>query len=394
MKSRKQAFSFLTLLLVMVLVVAGCTNPAPPATPETPPMETPAEPVTEKPPVETEEPVMETPAEPVETEEPVIETPAEPVADLPVLEVREQPEGGMGYEALRANDVSEIITGTPWTEDFSAETLPVYQNTALVNEDATPTDELLEIMKQELIDVAARFDVQVNPEAIEVIMDESQQFPNARVSFVNDAYSFETNMLVTTDVKPQPPIDLPPEYTFPGLETKEQLESLADYLKQEHAACIGFDNPVMVISGGDYLNDSGQLYTLGFYEDASDETEALTNFNFKLTNFHLDENGKLFVIRYFNADLSSVIGDYPIITPKEAEELLLAGKYFTTVPEEVPADTIRSVSLVYRNFLSEPIFIPFYRFLVELPNLATGDMKVFGAYYVPAVEEQYISNMP
>ena len=397
--NRKQITVLMSLLLIMLIVVAGCTKPAPPVTPDPPPVDTPAEPVTEEPTVETEEPIVETPAEPEDTEEPVVETPAEPEEsdepELPMLEITEQPSGGMGYEVLRSKDVSDIITGTPWTEDFTADTLPVFLNNAHLNEDATPTDELLELMQQQLIKVAKGFGVTVNPEDIVVSVNESQPYPNALVSYSDEAYRFETNMLVETTVQPIIPIDLPPEYTFPGIVTKEQQEALAEYLKQEHADWIGLDSPVTIISGGDYTTEEVQLYHLGFYEDSSDETEALLNFHFQKANFSTNDAGQLFHIRIFNTNLSNPLGDYPVITPEEAEEMLLAGRYFTTVPEDPPtAETVRGVTLVYRNFLSETSFLPYYRFLVELPNETIGDMLAFGAYYVPAVEEQFISNLP
>lgn len=58
---------------------------------------------------------------------------------------------------------------------------------------------------------------------------------------------------------------------------------------------------------------------------------------------------------------------------------------------------IRRVEIVYRSEPVRELFIPYYRFLVELPeDLLTvpEGMKHFGAYYVPAIESAYIENMP
>jgi hypothetical protein len=39
--------------------------------------------------------------------------------------------------------------------------------------------------------------------------------------------------------------------------------------------------------------------------------------------------------------------------------------------------------------------MPYYRFLVELPEMAQENgLKNFGAYYVPAVETEYITGLP
>ena len=39
--------------------------------------------------------------------------------------------------------------------------------------------------------------------------------------------------------------------------------------------------------------------------------------------------------------------------------------------------------------------MPYYRFYVELPDMERENgLKTYGAYYVPAVKGEYISNMP
>lgn len=47
------------------------------------------------------------------------------------------------------------------------------------------------------------------------------------------------------------------------------------------------------------------------------------------------------------------------------------------------------------NIFLRRYFMPFYHFLVELPKNESEDgMKEYGSFYVPAVDERYISNMP
>ncbi len=49
--------------------------------------------------------------------------------------------------------------------------------------------------------------------------------------------------------------------------------------------------------------------------------------------------------------------------------------------------------LVYR--VSSGVVAPYYRFLVELPTLEMENgLKTYGAYYVPAVESSYITDLP
>ena len=51
--------------------------------------------------------------------------------------------------------------------------------------------------------------------------------------------------------------------------------------------------------------------------------------------------------------------------------------------------------MLYRTEPSCAYYLPYYRFLAELPEMGARDgLKHYGAYYVPAVESRYIANMP
>ena len=38
--------------------------------------------------------------------------------------------------------------------------------------------------------------------------------------------------------------------------------------------------------------------------------------------------------------------------------------------------------------------MPYYRFYVELPEEKRAGLNNYGSYYVPAVEKEYLTNMP
>ena len=118
-------------------------------------------------------------------------------------------------------------------------------------------------------------------------------------------------------------------------------------------------------------------------------------------NFYPNDSGKLSIIRRNNGLLSAEkLGDYPVITAAEAEERLSAGNYQTSVPAAFSGEeSIGRVELVYRTGRSEEILMPYYRFYVLLPESVYGaddeeGLKTYGAYYVPAVAEEYIADMP
>ena len=101
-------------------------------------------------------------------------------------------------------------------------------------------------------------------------------------------------------------------------------------------------------------------------------------------------------IRYSKTDLSQKIGDYPIITAEEARKLLLENHYITTVPEALPGEEyIAHVELMYRTSGRDSGFMPYYKFLVEMPTMERENgLKTFGAFYVPAVQSEFLENMP
>ena len=76
--------------------------------------------------------------------------------------------------------------------------------------------------------------------------------------------------------------------------------------------------------------------------------------------------------------------------------MLLDGGYITTVPYEIPGKKyISKIELIYRGSIGENIWMPYYRFLVEIPELEQENgLKNFGAYYVPAIEMEYITGLP
>ncbi len=91
------------------------------------------------------------------------------------------------------------------------------------------------------------------------------------------------------------------------------------------------------------------------------------------------------------------IGNYPVIEQERAQQQLGEGRYFTNVPGDFPGeDAVVSGELLYRNDGSR-IVIPYYRFMIALTEPEEGETpdqeKQYGAFYVPAVEGEYLDNL-
>lgn len=258
--------------------------------------------------------------------------------NLPTLEISHD-FGDMGFEGYWLNDISELVNANPWNEDTTITTLPVFNN--------------------------------VN-------------YPN------NTDKKIEFN----------PSVSLPQKYNFTHYSSYEETLAVAEYLKNEYKNIISFKSPKINITGGNYDIYGNQSYNIEFFDSSDDLIQDIINYNFYCVAFYCDDDGKLFLARIYQPDLSNKIGDYPIISADKAKELLANGNYITSVPYKMPdIEYIKKVELIYRNtYWLDKIYMPYYKFYVELPeNQDIANRKgltTYGAYYVPAVEKEYISNMP
>lgn len=181
-------------------------------------------------------------------------------------------------------------------------------------------------------------------------------------------------------------VALPEEYSI-----KDDPEAAVQYLCTQYARLLDFEKPVINIS--ERLYDYGISSSITVYDGAGEMTEQLLNYVYEKAQFYFDESGKLTMMRIHNyLSVTESMGYYPTISAKEAEKLLLDGIYYSTYTGEatVDKDHIRGVDLTYRTSDAERIWIPFYRFYIELaPNEYTGEVA-YAAYYVPAIELEYI----
>ena len=306
-------------------------------------------------------------------------------SNLPMLSISENTSDGMGYEGYMAYDISELVNANPWNEESEISALPVYQNLLHYDENHNTSGADFDKMQEFILDVAGRLGLDPNNLTItdSVIMEA-------------EGIKIEVDQTMTATIYFDPAISLPEEYNFTHYASYADTVAAADYLKSEYGELIGMDNPQVNIHGGDYNIYSQQSFSIEFFDTANREIEQIINYNFNRVAFYCDDNGELFLARVYQPNLSKKIGDYPIITSDQAKELLLNGNYISTVPYEFPgAEFIKKVELIYRTGGYEEYYMPYYRFYVELPEAEhENGLKDYGAYYVPAVEGSYISNMP
>lgn len=343
-------------------------------------------------------------------------------SDLPMLSISENTSEGMGYEGYMAHDISELVNANPWNEDLGITTLPVYQNPLTYDAQFVASGADFDKMRELLLDVAGRLGLDTSAltvtdnapdeESKQKIIEKFEEvgdtvpegyFDPTALVIKTDGITIEVDQFMTAEVSFDPAVALPEEYDFTFHASYDDMAAMAEYLKSEYHALIDIDDPQANIYGGDYDIYNRQSYSLEFFDAGGSAVEQIINYNFNRAAFYCDDNSVLSLVRIFQPDLSKKLGDYPIISSEQAKELLLNGNYITSVPYELPgAEYIKKVELVYRTGVYEEYYMPYYRFYVELHVEERGyglkdygyGLKTYGAYYVPAVEHSYISNIP
>ncbi len=320
---------------------------------------------------------------------------SQPDKELPMLSVADLNSSGMGMEAYWAYSIDELINTNPWTPDNTPETLPVYKNElyssmSTGNFESTDRKELEKL----LLDAAEKLG-----------MDTSELTPlydsRTNTLYVEDKnYCVEITSGLNINVTAKNKSALPEGYTLGYYESYNEYYKSAEYLIDKFSDFLEMDKPVININGGDYDIYGRRSLHLEIYDGAGNAKEQIKAYNFENVRFHTDDEGLLHISKSCIDSLHSSLGSYPVISADEALDMLLDGNYVTSVFQEIKGkDKIKKVEFVYHTSLLSEIFMPYYKFYVEIEH--TGDIakdfpgiKIYGAYYVPAVESRYIEDLP
>ena len=170
----------------------------------------------------------------------------------------------------------------------------------------------------------------------------------------------------------------------------------AGYFIEKYSSVIGFKNPVLCVTS-DYDINGGESAEYRVYDGSGGDLKRVKSYNFGSVFFDINENGGLESIRLSSVDGAKKLGDYPIISYKEAEKLLLGGEYISGSADGIEngaftREKIKKVELVYSIDPMDAYFAPYYRFYVELDRSPAAGFKCYGEFDVPAVNSKYISN--
>jgi len=292
--------------------------------------------------------------------------------------------GSYGMEALMAYNIDEIIGSNPWTENCTLTSLPVYRNLSFrseygIGENGYDEEELLAIAGE----IAAKL-------GTELLSHEFNRMPVG----TKDGYSeYLTSVdaeagFCSINVSVNGRASVRIEENSPGKPTDE-ASALAVY--EVFADLLEFEKPTANVVT-DYNIYAEQNHEVSVWDAAGDEREQILGYAFDTVMIFATDS-------WYSINLGGMygkkelIGEYPIIAWEEAAEMLLAGKYISTVPDDTfgQPGSYEHVELVYRT--SDETIMPYYKFRVHLEerdNKHFEGEKHFGAYYVPAVSSDYL----
>ena len=332
-----------------------------------------------------------------------------PFEKLPMLQISEGSEGS-GFEGYMVKDISELTDGNPWSEDTEISELPVFENPHYYEEDYHLTKSKVrkaEKFAEEIADRLGMDNVTISNNApdenemknleqkfADMGMDvPEEQFMPTEVTAENSDFTISVGKGFRATINFKAPVTLPEGYGDTDIETAQKT---AAYLSEKYKDLLSFENIEIDVFGGDRDIYGEQSYSIGVFDGSGKAAERIVSYGLYKAVFYLDDNGRLISVRIRGENAYEEVGKYPIISLEEAKKLFSEGKYITTSPEK-PAEekSIEKAELVYRSSSADKYIMPYYRFYLEIPTEWTEEgVKTYAAFYVPAIEESYISNMP
>ena len=325
------------------------------------------------------------------------DVPTPPVVEvLEKLTVPEMNEPGAGYSALLCHDASELDMGNPWKEEMKVPSLPVFRNGSYDASGAGVPIGLGEERLTEILSSAADA-LGVKILSSETVCDGFFEQNGEMVKSDKPTLIHAETDRGTLTVMATGAVSFIPAGDGEAL-TGDDAEVLS-HLVSAYADFLGYAEPEAVTFGN--YNFGGEFIGRNLVFDASgSDTDDILNYNFRSSSFILGEDGKLFSVRKGDGlACAELLGNYPIVTAKEARARLAGGNYQTTLPVPFPGEeNIGKVELIYRTGSLCEILMPYYRFYVEIETdseeAKKNGLKTYGAYYVPAITDEYIANMP
>lgn len=313
-------------------------------------------------------------------------------------------------------DFDEYEMESPWTEDMNFETLPVYKNLSY-HKAGVPIGLSEEEMEKRFMAAskALGLDFQSREAVTETYPDYLNDMKETEGVTKITGTTEDTTLTVyangETEVRFEPTIKLPENYNFTYGNTSDgEAREALDYLCGEYSDLIGFDETRKItwnsygissdLDDNDEITNSYPVVDRQYQvTDISGEGAArLLNTNFRGATFAPYDDNSLWIIRVYDVyDTLEKLGEYPLISIDEAKEKLRKGESaMLGTDEKYPVEDMNKglgVELSYKYSVLDEYILPYYVFWVETGEVQFG-LKQYSPIYVPAIQEEYISDIP
>lgn len=351
-------------------------------------------------------------------------------AELPYLDVSDDLDFGNCF----ARDISEIGNqNNPWNESVELKNLPVFLNTAR----GTKTNEGYlspsVLTKEEMIQTAERaadkLGLTIEKTVTDYAVNSDQVIDTLTAVCKGESYGVEQISIKVYSSGDRVRVhfgeamelwdyydnekqcyQLPEGYELPcsvniGLGTDITLEEdkkALTMLAEEFKELTGQENPALNVSNTPHYSGN-TLTEYKIWNEDGDIVRNILNYNLAQVNFYSNgyNTGELGCIEMIDT-LSGAryIGDYPIISVREAKEELLSQNAIVPLGSDkygipvINEELIEKVELVYGNGRGQKYLMPYYRFFVRSERESEGleGYYEYSQYYVSAVWDMYLND--
>ncbi len=306
---------------------------------------------------------------------------ASAVRDVSILNTLKQPRldissvifelMGMGYEGTNDLELENSDNINPWTKDADIKELPVFRNLRYNEGNLSQTYYSAEDLKKQTENFAEYLGLDiidgevVDGEAEDEVYNYILQTKQGQISTNGTGFSFnikkgyEHLLLKHT------------AYCYSGEAEKisgvYRTYSVDDELftekKRSYYKCGTLEDNIVAFNLQSHYEHNGEDYT-----------------NSRNENFIAS---------------SSKLGNYPIITRKQAQRKLLKGEYVTSADEshviggKLTKNAIADVDLIYYTNGNPELYVPYYRFYVKYYS-GGSDNQRYAYFYVCAISDRYL----
>ena len=279
---------------------------------------------------------------------------------------------GMGYEGTDDLSLKNSEDINPWTKDADIEELPVYKNLRYNDGRLPQSYYSADDLKKQVEDFAEEL-------KLDIISGEVIAYDENEIS----GYTLKTKQgRVITH----------------GKGINFVIKNGYEYLLQEHQL-LSYGSTEEKISGvyrvysvdSELLDENKRSYfKSGNIVDDIVAFNLLSHYECKAESYTSSRSDDFLLA-------SESLGNYPVITWKQAQKKLLDGEYVTSADEsqviggELTKDAIADVDLIYYTDGNPEFYVPYYRFYVKYYS-ADSDNQRYAYFYVCAIYDKYLKS--